>query len=519
LKLPGAGSIPSLFFSMDLRPYQNETLEAIQRDLKQLKKILVVSATGSGKTIIASEVMRRFPGNCLFLADAKQLVNQNADKYLKHSEDLFVGVEMGKQRAMIGDRVVVATSQSLARRLKRWPRNYFQLIFVDEAHRNTLGGYPKKIFEHFEDAKIIGMTATPWRSDKQQLGDFYENISIEVTLQRLIREGYLSRIIIKSVALNVCLDDVRTRAGDYAVDDLDERIEPHLEEAALLLKEHAPGRKTVAFLPLVKTSQEFVKACRSVGLKAIHVDGTERDGVERFEAGEFDVISNASLLTTGWDCPIVDCVFSLRPTKSLSLYSQMVGRGTRIHPEKENLLLLDPLFISDEQNLIKPARLIASSEFEARLIQEKLMLKTEEGTDLLEAEKEASSDDNLRRALAKKSGKKAKTVDAMDFFLSIGVSESWAENDSTPWERQPMTTGQRKALQKAGFDPDEIRTRGKASRLFDVIRARNDANLATPKQLKWLKKYGYAGAEQATMNEAKRFLGQKWGWFDKKGKR
>ena len=106
----------------------------------------------------------------------------------------------------------------------------------------------------------------------------------------------------------------------------------------------------MAFLPLIATSEAFVAACREEGLRAIHVDGNNREGLRAYERGEYDIISNASLLSTGWDHPATDCVFILRPTKSLVLYMQMVGRGTRIFPGKENLLLLDPLYLSDRHD-------------------------------------------------------------------------------------------------------------------------------------------------------------------------
>ena len=145
------------------------------------------------------------------------------------------------------------------------------------------------------------------------------------------------------VPAGIDLSEVRTVAGDYREDDLGQAIEPHLFRCAEILAEHARGRRTVVFLPLIDTSRKFVAACQALGLRAVHVDGNDRAGLEAFRAREADIIANAQLLSTGWDQPDVDCVMVLRPTRSLVLYSQMIGRGTRICAGKDHLLVLDPL--------------------------------------------------------------------------------------------------------------------------------------------------------------------------------
>lgn len=157
----------------NLRPYQVEFLEAVQRDFREHNHILGVAATGAGKTILASELMRGWDGNCLFMADDQELVRQNADKFFRYAGE-FAGVEMASSKAIPGERIVIATTQSICRRLKKWPRDYFSLIIVDEAHRNTLGVMAAQVLVHFGSAKVLGVTATPFRSDRRQLGSFYE---------------------------------------------------------------------------------------------------------------------------------------------------------------------------------------------------------------------------------------------------------------------------------------------------------------------------------------------------------
>lgn len=494
----------------ELRPYQHEFLEAVRRDFREHNQVLGVAATGAGKTILASELMRAWEGNCLFLADAQELVKQNADKYFAYAGE-FAGIEMGSSEAAPGDRIVVATTQSICRRLKKWPQDYFDLIIVDEAHRNTLGAMAASVLLYFRNAKILGVTATPFRSDRKQLGSFYEKIAVEIALARLIREGWLSRIVIKSVPLAVDLTRVRTTAGDYNEGDLGAAVEPHLSAAAELIARHARGRKVVTFLPLIATSQSFVRACRAIGLRAVHVDGRDRDGLRDYEQGRYDIVSNASLLTTGWDHPATDCVFILRPTKSLSLFQQMVGRGTRIAEGKENLLLLDPLFLTDDHSLIKPARLIARDEQEADCLSEKLCGGEE--MDLLEAEEAVEQDrmSKLAEKLRERAGRKARTIDAMEFCLSLHAVEVAEYEPELSWEGKPPSDRQLEALHKAGFDTTLVTCRGHASKILDLIFTRREHGLATPRQLNLLRKLGHPKAELASFEEATDWISQRLG--------
>jgi len=154
------------------RAYQSEFVDAVIADLRSHDRVLGVAATGGGKTIIASMIMSKARGRCLFLADAKELVTQNADKFHKFTGET-AAVEMAADKVDIEDspKVVVATTQSIARRLEKYPRDYFSLIIVDEAHRNTVGEQAQSVINYF-DAKLLGMTATPFRSDRKQLGDY-----------------------------------------------------------------------------------------------------------------------------------------------------------------------------------------------------------------------------------------------------------------------------------------------------------------------------------------------------------
>ncbi|MBE7504308.1 MAG: DEAD/DEAH box helicase [Verrucomicrobiales bacterium] len=492
---------------MTFRPYQPRFVDAMLGALVEFDRVLGVAPTGSGKTVMAGEMARRcLPfGPVLFLADAQELVKQAADK-LGIWAGTIPQVEMAESEAGPGDRLVVATTQSMARRLEKWPADYFSLVIVDEAHRNTLGTQAQKVLGHFASAQVAGITATPFRSDKQQLATFYQTIPCEISLVELIKEGYLARIVIQSVPVRVDLSGVRTRSGDYREEDLGDAIEPHLAECAEILAEHARGRRTVVFLPLIETSKRFVEACREIGLRAVHVDGEDRTELETFRRREADIICNASLLTTGWDQPDVDCVMVLRPTKSLVLYSQMVGRGTRIYPGKDHLLVLDPLFLSDSMDLIRPARLIAQTPQQARSMEE--VLARGEQMDLLEVEAVAAAE--RKRALAEKLAEQAqrnmRVVDAIEFAVGLGEETLLDYEPTMGWEREPVSPKQAAALERMGFSLQRVTCKGHANKLLDLLFKRRDLGLATPKQVKWLVKFGYPDPYAATFAEASDFL-------------
>jgi superfamily II DNA or RNA helicase len=497
---------------VELRPYQPRFVDALLSALVEFDRVLGVAATGSGKTVCAGEIVRRsLPfGNVLFLADATELVRQAADK-LGVWAQAIPQVEMAETHAQPGDRLVVATTQTLCRRLEKWPRDAFKLVIVDEAHRNTLGAQAQKVLGHFHLAQVIGITATPFRSDKQQLSTFYQSIPCEISLVELIRDGYLARIVIQSVPVNVDLSDVRTAGGDYREDDLGRAIEPHLEECARILEAHAAGRRVVVFLPLIDTSKRFVEACRALGLRAVHVDGEDRSELATFRRGEADIICNASLLTTGWDEPSVDCVMVLRPTKSLVLYSQMIGRGTRIHPGKENLLVLDPLFLSDSLDLIRPARLIAETPEQAEAMSG--VLEGGEQLDLMRVDAQARQERQRRLAerLAEQAGRNMRVVDALEFALGLGDDALVDYEPTMGWERQPVTPKQAEVLERAGFGLHRVTCRGHANRLIDLLFRRRDLKLATPRQVKWLKRLGHPEPYAATFAEATEFLNRRFG--------
>ena len=384
---------------MEMRPYQSEARQRIheQWEAGRLKTLLVLP-TGTGKTIVFSKVAEdqvRAGDRVLILAHRGELLDQAREKLL-NATGMRCAVEKAEE-SCIGSwyRVVVGSIQSLMRekRLNQFPNDYFGTIIVDEAHHAVSDSY-QTVLQHFSEAKVLGVTATPDRSDLRNLGQYFESLAYEYTLPKAIREGYLCPIKAQTIPLKLDLTGVGVRNGDFTAGDLGTALDPYLYQIADEMANYCRGRKTVVFLPLVKTSQKFRDILNSRGFRAAEVNGDSQDRAEilkDFDAGAYDVLCNSMLLTEGWDCPSVDCIVVLRPTKVRSLYSQMVGRGTRLCPGKDHLLLLDFLWHSERHELCHPASLICETAEVAQKATENI---EEAGgpVDLIEAEEQAATD-------------------------------------------------------------------------------------------------------------------------------
>lgn len=496
---------------MEPRPYQKEVLEKIFEEFKKFRKLLVVLPTGGGKTLVFSWCADRVAkegGKTLILAHREELVEQ-AIKKLHAATGIVAGKEKAEFHASLNDSVVVGSIQSVARRLEKWPANHFQLVVADEAH-HALAVEWATVLNHFT-AKVLGVTATPDRGDKRNLGQFFESVAAEVSLFDLIHQGYLSRIVIKSIPLQIDLSNVRTVAGDYSDKDLGTALLPYLGQIAQHISDEAAFRRTLAFWPLIATSQAFVEKCRSIGLNAVHIDGKSEDRkeiLERYDNGEIDVLSNAMLLLEGYDSPGIDCVAFLRPTQSRALYSQAIGRGTRTAPAKKDLLLLDFLWQHEKHKLIKPAHLVAHRDEEAAAI---ALLAQEKPNEELDLEGLANSvreerERKLREELEARRNRKARTIDAMDLCISLGALEVAEYEPEMKWETEAMTLKQAAQLSNWGINTESVKNKGHASKLLGMIYSRRKLDLASPKQVNLLRKMGHERPEEVKKAEASAFI-------------
>lgn len=509
------------------RPYQEEARQAIFEQWDSVDKTLLVLPTGCGKTVVFAKVTEdcvRNGDRVLILAHRGELLEQASDKIQK-----FTGLMCATEKAeetCLGSwfRVVVGSIQSLMRpkRLNQFSSDYFDKIIIDEAHHCLSDGY-QRVLEHFSDAKVLGVTATPDRGDMRNLGNYFESLAYEYTLPKAIKEGYLTPIKALTIPLQLDLSQVGIQSGDFKAGDLGTALDPYLYSIAEEMKKYCKDRKTVVFLPLVKTSQKFKEILNANGFKAAEVNGDSKDRAEilkDFENDEYNVLCNSMLLTEGWDCPSVDCIIVLRPTKVRSLYSQMVGRGTRLSPGKTELLLLDFLWHTERHELCHPASLICENEEVAKKMTENLEKMAGCPVDIEEAEEQASSDviaqreEALATVLAEMKRRKKKLVDPLQFEMSIQADDLSNYVPSFGWEMSPASNKQIKALEKFGIFPDEIDNAGKASLLLDRLNKRKNAGLSTPKQIRFLEGRGFqhvgTWSFEAARNMIDRIAGNGW---------
>jgi superfamily II DNA or RNA helicase len=341
------------------RPYQKDTVNTLHDLYRKYQRLLLVSPTGSGKTVIAAiiiELVIKNSGKVLFLAHRKELITQCSKKLDEIGIDH--GIIMGNHpRNKPQCPVQLASVQTLINR----PKPEATFIIVDECHRSLAASY-QTIINCYPDVDLLGLTATPWRGDGQGLGQLYDELYVVAQVQDLVNKGFLLAPTVY-VPHEPNLNGLRIVGGDFLEKELDHVMNKHL-----LIKhmvdhwlEHASHRKTVVFACTVEHSKEIVKEFRKNNISAEHIDcntdSYERDAIlERLKSGKTKVISNVGILTEGWDLPSLSCVILARPTKSISLYLQMVGRGMRTNNGKIDTIVIDHAGCTFEHGLATDKR-------------------------------------------------------------------------------------------------------------------------------------------------------------------
>lgn len=505
---------------MELRPYQVEAVKSIENEWEQgRKRTLLVLPTGTGKTIVFANVAEgavRHGDKVLVLAHRKELLDQAADK-IKKTTGLNCAAERAEESSLDSwNRITIGSVQTLMRekRLNQFAPNYFGTIIVDEAHHSISDSY-QTVLQHFPEAKVLGVTATPDRGDMRNLGSYFDSLAYEYTMPQAIKDGYLCPIKALTVPLQLDLHGVHVSAGDFKAGEIGTALDPYLEQIADEMTHYCEGKKTVVFLPLVKTSQKFRDILLSKGIRAAEVNGESEDRAEvlqDFSAGKYDVLCNSMLLTEGWDCPEVDCIVVLRPTKIRSLYTQMVGRGTRICEGKDHLLLLDFLWLTERHDLCHPAALICKSDEVAQQMTKNLEDAAGMPVDIEEAEQQASEDvvaareEALAKQLAEMRHRKKKLVDPLQFEMSIQDEDLANYVPTFGWQMAPASEKQLQTLEKFGIMPDSIDNAGKASLILDRLIKRREAGLSTPKQIRFLESRGFLHVGTWQFEDAKNLI-------------
>lgn len=351
---------------MILRPYQRDCLDAIREHFRRYDSVLAVLATGLGKTVIGSGLIRAWPehvspgrrGRILWLAHREELIRQAAEA-IARATGTRPAMEMAGERSQedglwLGRDVVVSSVQTLSRpkRRRRFRPEEFGLVIVDEAHHATARSY-RTILDYFRkgdpdhgrrgnaDLKVLGVTATPRRADDLALGQVFEAVAYEYGIALAVADGWLVPVRQEVVVVEgLDFGALRTVAGDYKQDDLEavmtaERV---LHETAGPAVELAGNRPALVFCVGVEQARKMAAVLNrykpgSAGWVSGATDkGERRFRVEAYRGGELQFLCNCGVFLEGFDAPSTGLVVMARPTKSLPLYVQMLGRGTRPLP-------------------------------------------------------------------------------------------------------------------------------------------------------------------------------------------
>ena len=303
----------------------------------------------------------------LVLAHRAELLDQACDKIRRANPELRVEVEQAGRSAKPDSHVMVASVPTLGRkgsnRLRHLDPDRFFLIVVDEAHHATATTYRRileylGVFEPDTRKLVVGFTATPKRGDGQGLEAVFEEIVFSRTLPEMIQAGYLSPVVGYRVETDIDLSRVKTRMGDFVVSHLSQavNVEGRNHLVVKVFRSHLEDRQTLCFCVDVAHAHLLAETFNAEGIPAGAVTGdmerSERARVlDEFSSGKIRVIVNCMVLTEGYDEPSVEGIILARPTKSTLLYTQMIGRGTRLHPNKDNVTIVDIMDVTRDHNL------------------------------------------------------------------------------------------------------------------------------------------------------------------------
>ncbi len=496
---------------VELRDYQELAVKAVLHQFNQkVTSTLVVSATGTGKTVCMADLSRRFNlwgHGVLCIVHRDELIGQITRSMSR------VGIhalrEKASSRALPGfgflSKTVVASVQTLrGDRLAAWPRDAFRLIITDECHRAVADSYTN-VYGHFQNYRHVGFTATADRLDGKNLGNVYETLAFEYNLRDAIRDTWL--VPIEAVTLRtdpvIDLRDLRITAGDFNLGDLDRKIQDNIGTLVNAVADTSAleDRRTIAFAPSVGGAQALALALNDVGISAEWVAGSSPDRAEvfrRHQAGEFQVLCSCELVVEGYDDEQVSCILMCRPTRSRRILSQAVGRGTRRYPHylppqhpdslKKNCRVVDFAFVTEKHSLVCSVDLYDNSDTADEVVERaRDLIQSGQERDLDAALEQAQLEfDEARRVRIQRRAVRVQAtrfdaVTACDLFNIPQHKEAYSWGDV-----EPATDRQIAALQKWGIGADANMSKAVASKLLKKVLARKDHGWSLPYTIKGL---------------------------------
>ena len=498
------------------RPYQVAAYHRIFEEFldRGRRSTLLVLPTGSGKTYTFGMVARRViaeHGRVLVLAHREELITQAANALAAFGID--AAIEKAAQSArdsLWGEPdCVIASVQTMQRkRLASWARGHFHLIVTDEAHHSPAESY-QYIYDHLDAPWHLGVTATADRLDGENLGGIYDSLAYEYSLRQAIEEGWLSRLSIVRCATKVDLSKIRTTGGDLNTGDVEVAIAPYIEELANAVRQEIGTRRTLLFTPDVGSAQAFASALTSLNIPAGVISGDTRDRKEildQFRRGAIRVLCNCQLLTEGFDAPFVQAIVLARPTKSRSLYAQMIGRGTRLYAGKKDCLIVDFAWLTGKHKLVDPVELVASPGLDPAVKDlAGVLLDSGECSDLMDAIEEAD------REIAEKAERRRLEVEAREreahyrrfsYDPFAGPAELGLPVGKEPERHLARRPSEKQLalLLKWGIPGATEMSFNRANKTIEILMRRRDEKKTTYKQYMSLIKNGVDPAEAKAMS-------------------
>lgn len=505
---------------MHLRPYQTAALQAVREAYRQgHRAALVVMPTGTGKTVLFAEISRLAKGPVLVIAHRQELVEQARAKIAAWCNDV-VAVEMAHRRDFTrpdGSRpkIAVASIQTLQKRLREVPREAFRIVVVDEAHHATADSY-RAVLAHF-DAHLLGVTATPDRSDRVPLGELFSTVAFEYDMRRAIADGWLCPIRSFLVQTQADFSAVRKVAGELRTRDVEDILtqELHLAEIAAPILRERGNRPTIVFAASVLHAHALARVLneRAGCLVAAAVDGAtpfeaRAPVLDRFRRGELPILVNCALFTEGFDVPEIALVAIARPVLSRSFYAQMVGRGTRIAKGKTDLLVLDFVPSNCRHTLAQAVDIFASADPEVQERARRIAAEASAEGQAIALEKALELAQQEQEALA---ATVAYQLKQRDPFAAVGIDlAAYVRRSRSGGER--ASAGQLEYFRKAGLPVDAVAQLSSqaAESLREALLERKAVGLCTPKQAKQLVQLG-VDPRNLYYDEAQRLLREKRG--------